>query len=248
MPAFMVMEPGQPDRAFQVTTDNLLIGRANDVDLRLPDKSVSRKHARLVRDGVIYELTDLYSQNGILVNGKRIKKRTLRRGDEILIGKFKMVWWEQPAGVDLGETDTMEILPPYVAESDIDADNRTQRLSPDNLRQIVLAHRLRKAAKLLPLDKKRDPIALGEGSFTVGPNADIHAMVSFAWKAVARIEWTGKAHVIRKTWVLASVRVNGDAVRVRTLRPGDQIQVGETKFKYVVGKKKTRQSPRSVSP
>ncbi len=68
--------------------DSLLIGRSSDCDIILPERQVSRHHARIVRtpDGQ-YLLYDLGSKNGTYVNGEEVREEpwALKDGDEIQI-------------------------------------------------------------------------------------------------------------------------------------------------------------------
>jgi len=70
-------------------------GRHEQSDLLLDDVSVSRHHALFTRtaSGRI-TLRDLNSLNGTYVNGKRVEETTLHSGDEVQIGKYKLVYWE----------------------------------------------------------------------------------------------------------------------------------------------------------
>lgn len=62
------------------------IGRAEDSDIRLEGREVSRRHAQIRHDGVQYLLVDLGSKNGTLVNGVRVDRATvLRDGDELRV-------------------------------------------------------------------------------------------------------------------------------------------------------------------
>lgn len=64
----------------------LIIGRADDIDLVLVDDMVSRKHARITTSGDQVEIEDLDSTNGIFVNGVKVLRAMLRVGDRVLIG------------------------------------------------------------------------------------------------------------------------------------------------------------------
>ncbi|MCM1569454.1 MAG: FHA domain-containing protein [Roseburia sp.] len=70
----------------------LLLGKARDkVDLYLDDISVSRLHARLIRNQEEVSLEDLNSTNGTYLNGMQLQpyeKRKLEPGDEIRCGKI----------------------------------------------------------------------------------------------------------------------------------------------------------------
>ena len=73
-------------RSFSVTRDITVIGRREDCDLRIPLGDVSRKHARLVRDGDTIKLEDLGSSNGTHLNGQRVQESLLAAGDPCAAG------------------------------------------------------------------------------------------------------------------------------------------------------------------
>src|SRR5688500_8118050 len=62
-------------------------GRGGDADLRIPDPSLSRIHARFDRDGDTLAVTDVDSRNGTYVEGQRISERKrLKSGDHVTLG------------------------------------------------------------------------------------------------------------------------------------------------------------------
>jgi serine phosphatase RsbU (regulator of sigma subunit) len=52
--------------------DSIIIGRSSDAGLAVPDRSMSRRHARLYSEGGEWFVEDLGSRNGTLLNGRRI--------------------------------------------------------------------------------------------------------------------------------------------------------------------------------
>ncbi|MCL2652648.1 MAG: FHA domain-containing protein [Propionibacteriaceae bacterium] len=70
----------------------ITVGRSNGRDILLDDITVSRHHATFdLADGVV-TITDHGSLNGTYVNRELIEgSQTLKRGDEVQIGKFRMV-------------------------------------------------------------------------------------------------------------------------------------------------------------
>lgn len=76
---------GQPfDHLFH--GDSLVIGRSSTSDLPLPDRFLSRHHARIFREGDRYLVEDLGSRNGTLLNGASVLLPTaLSPGDVIRI-------------------------------------------------------------------------------------------------------------------------------------------------------------------
>ena len=68
------------------------VGRDVSNDLIINDKMVSRKHAIISFSGNEYFIEDLNSKNGIYINGKRIKKEKIKKGDLIEIGEKKLMF------------------------------------------------------------------------------------------------------------------------------------------------------------
>jgi pSer/pThr/pTyr-binding forkhead associated (FHA) protein len=68
-------------------------GRHPESDIFLDDITVSRRHAELRReaDGKVV-IRDVGSLNGTYVNRERIEEQVLSGGDEVQIGKFKLVY------------------------------------------------------------------------------------------------------------------------------------------------------------
>jgi pSer/pThr/pTyr-binding forkhead associated (FHA) protein len=71
--------------------DELIIGRADGSFVRLPDRDVSRRHARLLRRSGRFYLEDLDSFTGVRVNGERLgATREVREGDLIEISQYDL--------------------------------------------------------------------------------------------------------------------------------------------------------------
>ena len=68
------------------------IGRSLAADIRFDDPTVSRRHALIVRqhDGV--RVLDDRSLNGVFVNGERVEWRALVDGDEIVVGRYRLLF------------------------------------------------------------------------------------------------------------------------------------------------------------
>ena len=74
------------------------VGRHPDSEIFLDDVTVSRRHAEFRRETVHYVVADVGSLNGTYVNRERIETATLKGGDEVQIGKFKLVFLSTSAG------------------------------------------------------------------------------------------------------------------------------------------------------
>ena len=90
-----------PARMFVLTTDlagmefsldraSLVIGRTDENDITLGHRSISRHHAKIVRDGDHYTIIDMQSSNGVRVNGEDYERIELNPGDIIELGHVKL--------------------------------------------------------------------------------------------------------------------------------------------------------------
>jgi hypothetical protein len=70
------------------------IGRHPDSVVCLDDVTVSRRHAEVQCTDGVYSVIDLGSLNGTYVNQVRIDEGTLGHGDELQIGKYRMVFFD----------------------------------------------------------------------------------------------------------------------------------------------------------
>lgn len=72
---------------YDLKTDETVIGRHPECNLQINSNMVSRKHARVYKDGDIYRVEDMGSGNGTYVNGKKVETPTiLNNEDRIKLG------------------------------------------------------------------------------------------------------------------------------------------------------------------
>ena len=98
-PASLVVRQGaRAGTVFPLTTDSVVLGREEGVDISLRDPEVSRQHARVSWQAGTYVLEDLGSTNGTFLNGMQITgQRPLRPGDSIGLGQTILVLQPQTA-------------------------------------------------------------------------------------------------------------------------------------------------------
>jgi hypothetical protein len=91
--ALLVVRRG-PNEGSRFLLDSELteVGRRTDSDIFLDDVTVSRRHAEFYRQGSRFTVRDVGSLNGTYVNRERIEEVALNGGDEVQIGKVRMVF------------------------------------------------------------------------------------------------------------------------------------------------------------
>lgn len=92
--ALLVVQRGPNEGArFLLDQDRTSVGRRESADIFLDDVTVSRKHAEFVRQGSDFLVRDVGSLNGTYVNRERIDATALRPGDEVQVGKYRMIFY-----------------------------------------------------------------------------------------------------------------------------------------------------------
>lgn len=72
---------------YVLTGNRIVLGRSDKADIRVLDIKSSREHAEITKVGGEWVVTDLGSQNGIVVNDQKITQTKLKEGDKLVIGQ-----------------------------------------------------------------------------------------------------------------------------------------------------------------
>lgn len=82
-----VLLGGSSGHRYRIPEAGGVIGRAQNAEVRIRDEGVSRRHARLWREGEAVYIDDLGSRNGTFVNGEELAApRVLEEGDKLQVG------------------------------------------------------------------------------------------------------------------------------------------------------------------
>jgi pSer/pThr/pTyr-binding forkhead associated (FHA) protein len=229
----LVIEDDEGKRTLvPLTRDQYSVGRKEGNTIRLTERNVSREHARLFKkpangapappDKPTFVLEDLTSYNGVFVNGLRITHaQDLSHGDLVQIGDYRIVLQDEgvtDVGVPSVTTDTKATLPQGTA-------GRASLLMDRPNRLVMLAGPTPGAE--FPLDQER---------MTIGRAED--AGVSVNHNSVSRIHCEvhalgdGRFEIVDKG-SSNGVRVNGAELRRGIVEPGDVIELGDVKFKFI---------------
>jgi pSer/pThr/pTyr-binding forkhead associated (FHA) protein len=97
--AVLIVRSGpQAGDRFALSAAETRLGRHPDSEIMLDDITVSRRHAAIEHTPEGYVVSDAGSLNGTYVNQERIERAVLHHGDELQVGKFRLVLFERADG------------------------------------------------------------------------------------------------------------------------------------------------------
>ncbi|MFN8011039.1 MAG: FHA domain-containing protein [Holophagaceae bacterium] len=97
--AKLLVQESSGVREFELVDNEVHIGRELDNTLRLADPSISRHHCIIRRTTTGFEVQDLQSSNGVLLNGSRVQTAPIRDGDRITLGQMQLTFVDPDASV-----------------------------------------------------------------------------------------------------------------------------------------------------
>ena len=107
--AKLLVQESNGVREFELVDQEVKIGRELDNALRLSDPSISRHHAVLRRTAQGYEIEDLGSSNGVLVNGVKTGSGRLQDGDRVTLGQMQLTFIDPPPPEDINPLGTVRM-------------------------------------------------------------------------------------------------------------------------------------------
>lgn len=110
MPSLFVFRGNDQGLRFELTHENIGIGRESGNAIQIHDTEVSRRHAELRRNGLTYLLVDLGSSNGTFVNGQRVTSHSLTSGDQVGVGGTQLLFTAAPAGTESNLAHKIDII------------------------------------------------------------------------------------------------------------------------------------------
>lgn len=93
-PHYLEMEDEGARQRIPLDREQIIIGRADEADIRIPSQRASRHHAIISRQGLEYVIRDNDSRNGVFLNGVKIHSAVLRDGDVLQIAHRVFVYYE----------------------------------------------------------------------------------------------------------------------------------------------------------
>lgn len=201
----------------------LIIGRGEDAEIRIDNTAISRHHSAIeIQNGKPF-LQDLCSLNGTVVNGKKIDFIQIFEGDDIIIGKFSLVWSSTLEGKEsistAGKPMDIEDATIFTSGKPIKANNEK-------------SYQLQVTAgscepKTLPLFG-RTSIKLGKA-----PNSDIFTPGFLVSANQCYINKKKDDYFIIPQSGWRKTMINGDTIKNQTkLHPGDEISIAGNTLRF----------------
>jgi hypothetical protein len=108
----MCMTGKNKGTSYYFTKKRIVMGRSDKVDVQILDTKSSREHAELALVGDQYVLSDLGSQNGVIVNDLKVSQHRLVNNDKIIIGqtvyKYNKIEVKESELATIDEEDELE--------------------------------------------------------------------------------------------------------------------------------------------
>ncbi len=211
-------EPGTADLSLTLDAPRLVIGRGEGCDVRLPDASVSHRHASIRQRGGEHVLLDEGSTNGTFMDRVRLPPQTpraLRSGERVRVGR---VWLElrfEPAMVK-GSTAAAakELALALVARG-----LRAQHEEPGPRITVIEG---RGAGATLILAEPGRTYVLGRAETSDLPLDETAA------RRHACVSRRGDALFVEDTGSPGGTLLDGEPIRAATWKPGQVLQIGES--------------------
>ena len=218
-----ILGPDGERRAVPLAKD-VVVGRDRDVDLRLDDQSVSRKHAKLYFDeqGALW-VEDLGSGNGVFVDGKRLREPAeVPNGSRLKLGVFSVTAQDvkgPSAALAKGKGATEAPAPA--------AKPAPKPAGPPPPSGCALRGR---AGAFLNRDflLQKPVVKVGR----VQDGNDIPVQDDSISREHARFTRSGRGYVLRDLGSANGTSVNGERILEKPVQTGDLVRFGTIEFEY----------------
>jgi hypothetical protein len=226
MKSYLVIKKGAIAETVYCLESELTIGRKGEVDIQLPDPTVSRRHATVYLEKGKPVVEDLGSANGTFVNEILVRKSPLLNGDNLRIGSIKLRFLQNKE------------LPQGMTAKRRKAAPVRKRLGEHLMRAGVLDERtLKTALKVQQVKKKRIGQVLKEMGVADGVQI-AKALASQLNIPLVRLEEIEIAKEVRslipaaivKTRLLMPLRITGNRLLVAMADPLDMDVLQDLRF------------------
>ena len=178
---------------------SLAVGRAEDCDLVLKERRLSRRHARFYEEGGRWYVEDLGSPNGTLVNQRRVRRCELRPGDTIVLCKSTFTV-EGEAGTEDDRTDPPDPWPRLVKPPSPGAPDLESMVAEDFFSALGLSdetlHDASEATLASLIQKTRSFALLHEVTKAMQRRHDPQAMLTSVLDVILKATGASRAYAV----------------------------------------------------
>jgi pSer/pThr/pTyr-binding forkhead associated (FHA) protein len=201
----------------------LIIGRGDDAEIRIDNTAISRHHSAIeIQNGKPF-LQDLCSLNGTLVNGKKIDFIQIFEGDDILIGKFNLVWSSTLEGKEIMSSASMSM---DIEDATIFTSGKPAEIPSEKKYQLQVV-RGKCEPQTLPI-AGRTSIKLGKA-----PNSDMLTPGFLVSANQCYINRKDNSYSIIPQSGWRKTLLNGEVITQKTeLHPGDEITIAGNTIRF----------------
>lgn len=259
MAKFVVFYNNELLKTYELDEPVVSIGRLPENTISIANMGVSRRHVKIEEDtDHSYILSDLNSLNGTYVNGKRIKKVTLRSGDKITIGKYAIIYEE--AGGERGYIESVssvqtEPVKPqareYIGSSDLTYVHRTteprMRPVPERMGaeqgsyngrtvEVPQVPQERESGGAVLIETNKHVVYKIDKSYmTMGNSEEDDIFISgfLVGEHQVSIEVQDESITISSSKLVGKMKINGKPKRHHVLQHKDRIEVGSNTFRFM---------------
>lgn len=218
-----------------IIRDEITIGRQEGNTIRLTERNVSRRHARLIRSNGQFFVEDAGARYGIMRNGEKIQQRTeFREGDIFSIGDYRLTL-QAEAGIKPGPPSGAPAPAPNFGAAPVPGAPAKPAMPPRHegteimpampAKLVIISSNF--AGQEFPLMRKEMIIGRGE-------ECDIiidHRSVSQTHAKIIREN--GSTYQIVDLNSKNGVRIGGEKYTHVHLKRGDVVELGHVKFRFV---------------
>jgi len=191
---------------YPMTESEIVVGRGHQADLALDNLSVSRKHARIRREGeTVLIVEDLGGKNGLELGGKKVERALLGPGDSVGIGKYTLEYQDAAPVAD--------VPLPRTSRGSLEAMQETIAVEPSSGLVIHHAGKDYNLRMVLTIGKTDDANIVIGGWFIAPRHVQIVRDEEGDYRATHIAGWR-------------AMQVNGKKTREVTLAIGDEIRIG----------------------
>lgn len=97
MASIKILFGGEQVKVYRLDKPEVCVGRDEACEVHIDNLGISRRHCQFENTADGYQVRDLNSSNGTFVNGKKITQHTLQNNDQVLIGKYTMIFLDDGA-------------------------------------------------------------------------------------------------------------------------------------------------------